>query len=70
MWASVVLVVLGLGYAAYRVSLTLAAVRADRDGDPGRAEHLRGRAGYTFVGFIGVMTLAALVVAGVAIAGH
>ncbi len=65
---AVLVVALGMAYAAYRLSLTIAAVRADRAGDAARGEHLRKRAGRTFIGITGTLTLALLIVAAIAVA--
>lgn len=51
-----------LGYVAYRLGLTLAAVRADRSGDTGRAQALREKAFYFGRGSVYVLLLAFFVV--------
>lgn len=68
MWFGIVVPILALGYVAYRLSLTVRAVRAQRAGDRERADDLRTRGGYLFVGVVAALGLVGLVLAVVVIA--
>lgn len=60
-WFGIVVPILALGYVAYRASLTVRAVKAQRAGDRDRADALRAKSGYVFLGFRSALVLLALV---------
>jgi hypothetical protein len=60
---STVVIAVCLAYAAYRLSLTIRSIRANRSGDTERSQKLRQRAFYMHVGVIGALLLAFVLVA-------
>src|SRR4051812_31674762 len=67
-WGEVVILVLGLGYVAYRLSLPVRATGAERRGDHERADSLRARGRFLSIGVTSALTLALLVFVAAAIA--
>jgi hypothetical protein len=69
-WISVLFIGLVLAYVAYRLGLTIAAVRADRAGDVERARVLRTRSFHMLLGTISVLAGLGCVYVVVAIAAR